>query len=644
MSHTIKGTDFDYRIDTEYGINHDGFIAEGTESIVFKGIKYGNDLRYSCALKFKPKSRLSDFMKREYKILESMQTCRSVVRVLDVIEDLGDFSMPYGDGEISGQNCFCVVEEYIDGDSLQDYCIKQWFEYNNDTHRWVRNSTPYTYREIVKYQNQIVQFMINLCEIMKFVSNINAGNGKTDPNKPVILHCDIKPENIMVTKHGKELVLIDFGRSQELTDSRTYQHYSDKENKTFDADYGEKQWQDIGKDNFYAYGTVGYAAPECYADQSKRVTKSYGTLFPFIAQKKALQHGLISVESDIFGFGATFWECLSIYEIGTDILNKAKNPSSTSFFNKAITAKYEDDIHKGIVEEYCDRDFRNIDSAYHESLEMILKKCTRTREFGFQDPDNTPNQFYHNFQSLQNDIERARDTIPSLDRKSDPLVRQMIGVSGFCSSLTICFLVLFLMITFFSNSIAWDKWNNLKDNYTDNQKITLRNVSQEMLKVPFENNKLGNFEEVLNFMYGGSPNDDVIDADEAEILTDLITEYIPDESKRGEYIDSIMTHPKSDNLDSISKSVYKVNLSENVISVGYELAKAISQVNDADDNEGEKLIPAYKALCQYKNIPNYKTAISKLAAKLMTGKKIDTIASEMNLDREDVRSTLKKML
>ena len=91
MSNTIRGTEFSYRIDTEHGINGDGFIAEGTESIVFKGIKYGSDLRYSCALKFKPKYRLYDFMKREYRILESMQTCRSVVRVLDVIEDLGDF-------------------------------------------------------------------------------------------------------------------------------------------------------------------------------------------------------------------------------------------------------------------------------------------------------------------------------------------------------------------------------------------------------------------------------------------------------------------------------------------------------------------------------------------------------------------------
>ena len=67
MSSVIRGTEFNYRIDTEYGINQDGFIAEGTESIVFKGVKYGNDLRYSCALKFKPKSRLYDFMNREYR-------------------------------------------------------------------------------------------------------------------------------------------------------------------------------------------------------------------------------------------------------------------------------------------------------------------------------------------------------------------------------------------------------------------------------------------------------------------------------------------------------------------------------------------------------------------------------------------------
>ena len=48
--------------------------------------------------------------------------------------------------------------------------------------------------------------MINLCEILEFVTE-----------KKNILHLDIKPENIMVTKYGKELVLIDFGRSKRIT-------------------------------------------------------------------------------------------------------------------------------------------------------------------------------------------------------------------------------------------------------------------------------------------------------------------------------------------------------------------------------------------------------------------------------------------
>ena len=642
MSHTIKGTEFDYRIDTEYGINHDGFIAEGTESIVFKGVKYGNDLRYSCALKFKPKSRLRDFMKREYKILESMQTCRSVVRVLDVIEDLGDFSIPYGDGEISAKNCFCVVEEYIDGDSLQDYCIKQWFQYNPIERKWSRNSTEYTYREIVKYQNQIVQFMINLCEIMKFVSNINGDNGKTELNKPIVLHCDIKPENIMVTRHGKELVLIDFGRSQALTDSRTYQHYSDPENKSFMADYGQKQWQDVGKDNFYAYGTVGYSAPECYAEQIKQITSSKSG-FPFRNQKAALTNGQVSVESDIFGFGTTFWECFSIYEICMDILQKASNTSSSSFFNKAIMAKYESDVHNGDIDEYCDRDFRKIDIAYHESLEAILKKCTHARIKGFQNPSSSSEEYYHNFWSLQDDIERARDTIPSLDRKSDPLVGQMVGISGFCSSFVICFLTLYLIVTFFSNSLSWDKWNNLKAGYTDNQKPIMRDISNEMLSVPFENNRYENLDEVVGFMYGGSPNDDVIDQDEAEIIAGLLSGHVPDQSRWSEYIDIIMQNPKTDNIDGITKSIYRLNLSDEYTSGGYELASAIAQVNDADDNEIDKLVPAYNLALKYQNSSEYKAAVSKLAAKLMTGKKVDYIASNINEAREDVRSKLQSM-
>ena len=640
MKNVIQGTKFNYCIDTEYGINHDGFIAEGTESVVFKGIKYGSGVRYSCALKFKPKKRLDDFRNREYQILESMQICRSVVRILDVIEDLRDFSVSHEGEELNRSNCFCVVEEYIEGDSLQDYCIKQWFTYNTSAKKWERNTTEYSYREIVKFQNQIIQFMINLCEIMKFVSNVNEKNGKTDPNKPVILHCDIKPENIMVTRHGKELVLIDFGRSQQLMEGRTYQHYSDPVEKIFTADYSVKQWQDEKKDNLYAFGTVGYAAPECYA------LPVQGT-FPFTAQQSALNHGCVSIESDIFGFGATFSECLSIYEICRDAFEKTpvpdnpNNPSNPGFFKCEIMEQAENNVRNGTIEKYCDRDFKGIDKAYHEALEKVLRKCTRTRREGFQDSEKTAKEYYHNFYQLQADIERARDSIPSLDRKSDPLVRQMLGVSGFCAAVAVCFLGLWIFFVLSANPLARNRWNTLKKDYTENQKNTaLAKTAEYMMNVLGEKARQKNFKDILQFMYSGPPNDYAIDSDETELLLTLLRDKLSDQALWGEHLDTIIQHARSDNMDDIAKKVYRMNLSEQYESDGYILAKALTQVNDADDSDADKLKYAYDVLLIYSEDKKYSTIISKLAIKLMSGGKIETIASVLAIDRETIRDLL----
>ncbi len=632
MDSVIRGTKFNYRIDEDFGING-GFIAEGTESIVFKGVKYGNDLRYSCALKFKPISRLTDFMEREYRILESMQTCRSVVRVLDVIEDLGEFVLPYGNGEINRSNCFCVVEEYIDGESLQDYCIKHWYNYNTKTRRWERNSTPYSYREVVKFQNQMLQFMINLCEIMKFVSNVNSLNGKINSNKPVVLHCDIKPENIMVTKHGKELVLIDFGRSQQLMNERAYQHYNNISTRTYEADYSDKQWQIVGKDNFYAYGTVGYAAPECYAAPSKG-------LFPFITQRPALKCGCVSIESDIFGFGATFSECFSIYELCQSIFNSGIHLDDPRVFNKMIIDRAESNVRNGTIEMYCDRDFRDIDTAYHEAIEDILRKCTRTRYIGFQNPESSSQEYYHNFYQLQEDIERARDVIPSLDRKSDPLVRQMLGVSGFCAAFGSCFLVLWLLLFVLANPLARDRWNTLKKNYTDNQTTMLMTISDDMLDVPGKKTRQKNFEDILEFMYGGSPNDSVIDRAETEILTTLLREKIHDKAIWGNYLDIIVINAKSDNLDDIAELVYAMNLPEDNESVGYDLAQALTKINNADDRDSDTLLAAYDTLMANADAKEYSTIISKLSIKLMSGRKTDTLANALGKNREDIQNEL----
>jgi len=39
MKNEIIGNRYRYIIDTSYGINKDGFIAIGTESVVYKGLK-----------------------------------------------------------------------------------------------------------------------------------------------------------------------------------------------------------------------------------------------------------------------------------------------------------------------------------------------------------------------------------------------------------------------------------------------------------------------------------------------------------------------------------------------------------------------------------------------------------------------------
>lgn len=49
----IKSSDFFYQIDQSYGLSQDGYIATGTESIVYKGLKISRDRKIvlSCVLK-----------------------------------------------------------------------------------------------------------------------------------------------------------------------------------------------------------------------------------------------------------------------------------------------------------------------------------------------------------------------------------------------------------------------------------------------------------------------------------------------------------------------------------------------------------------------------------------------------------------
>ena len=328
----ILGSKFNYRIDTSYGLSADGYIATGTESIVYKGIKTSLDgkTRLSCVLKFKYRSvrigaeegnyKVIDlyekFRSHDLKIFDELQDCRSVARIFDVIEDLGDFSVtdthvPEGKNSISinRDRFFCVVEEYIDGWSLEEYCRDKYWKltetvdvgnnlmkkipfhlFSEDRQRIMLNSYRRDYDEVILYQSEMMDFMLNLCEILKFI---------TDEKR--VLHLDIKPDNIMVTRYGRELVLIDFGRSEHIDPT------TDSVQSTLGAADYDQEKQSFARQ--LQYGSLGYAAPECFAEPMG------DSKYPF--DDKGYQKGRMSVESDIFSFGATFWECLSIFELYT---------------------------------------------------------------------------------------------------------------------------------------------------------------------------------------------------------------------------------------------------------------------------------------------------------------------------------------
>lgn len=418
MSTQIKGSKFIYEID-EKDFPH-GFIAQGTESFVFKGRKISvngqdeEELSFSCVLKFKPysRSRFERFTNNELRIFEELQECRSVARIYDVIEDLGesfDLKTPEISKHIRSKNielngamipCFCVVEEYIDGWSLEQYCIRQfWGLEKFKDNRWIKyhEFKDFEKEEVLKkykdektffrYQDKMLHYMLSLCGILQFISMTS---------KKKVLHLDIKPENIMVTSQSEELVLIDFGRSEFLDERDRYIYHKLAPFKYIN-DNGVRVKEDINHP--FCHGTIGYAAPEAFR---AAIDDSFPlTLLNDKSEDKTngFEIGRMSIESDIFSFGATFWECLNIVELVT-------NSEEFSTLNRK-SRFYES--HLLNHDSYYERDLSlectgPLGGRYNLALQNIIKKCTRKRLDGYM---NDP-AFYHGYDEIIRDLEDAR--------------------------------------------------------------------------------------------------------------------------------------------------------------------------------------------------------------------------------------------
>lgn len=634
MSNELHGNQYTYVVDTSHGLDLDGFIAIGTESVVYKGlkIKQGSNLRFSCVLKFKYKTieehgveidRLKLFKEQEWRIFEKLRECRSIVKIDDVIEDLGDFTLTCRHGEatidINNDDFFCVVEEYIDGWNLKEYCErKHWalcqeMQFDQGKKSLVKfvdfseedkrdALAGYTYNNVLSFQRQILLFMKNLCEILQFVTEVE-----------YVLHLDLKPDNIMVTEHGEELVLIDFGRSRTYTKADPVVR-----NQLSPVDYRlqeGKEEEDIS--NQFQHGTQGYAAPECYCEPTS------DSEFPF---HDKFEHGAMTIESDIFSFGATFWECLNIFQLSTKSVTFARD--SRKFYLRY----FMDDA------VYFDRDLSCTSVRYHKKLENIIRKCTKHRTPGYRDPNN--DEYYHSYEELKKDLVDALNSIPTIVREESTRVKRAFKMGGAFLALTLAFLSVFLFFKGRAYRIAQEKWDSISTNYNDTQFYRLEQIAKELIEAAPANQVNNEYDKIAKFTYAGEEND--VSQYDSALLVELL-QQIDSNRRLPERVDEIVQHANPKKLKEISIEIVKLGEVPN--STGYQLARAICdvEVENGSKDQIQKRITAYDLLISCKDQQAYHSAVLKLKNILNVDAYVNEIAAEKNCDPQEIREILRSI-
>lgn len=432
----FKGIQFYYSIDTSYktgrwGSQTNGCVSVSEHCVVFMGLRYKPQENVQtetdstrCILKFIKLEQKDRFLNEELPVLNALQGSPSVVRILDIIEDLGDFLQPHPHPErsreyISKEQYFCVVEELICGKTLEEYCLrfaesmdqKPLIKYTADgINYYLRNpnqgnqpiinspfcSKKYSRSEIddadathedyyfqMLYQRKICEIMLKLCDILHYISDTEH-----------ILHLDLKPEHIMITDNGENPVIIGFGRARMMREEIA----SQSKNGT------SLPCVTIPVKRAEVYGTIGFAANGLFDPDSD-------------------QNKFTTVESDIFSFGAVFWECMNMHVLFR------KNVEFAKYFleNRSVNPFYNSPYFRA-DNVYFERNLADASPHFHEKLEQIIQKCTRKQTDDYM---RSP-LFYHSYSEIRNDLLAALDQIQpkTLARSSVRICAALMGVFG----------------------------------------------------------------------------------------------------------------------------------------------------------------------------------------------------------------------
>lgn len=396
----------------------------------------------------------------------------------------------------------------------------------------------------------------------------------------------------MVTKHGKEIVLIDFGRSRRLPDGADSVEFS-----MTDADYSH----DETIERMYSYSTIGYAAPECYADAAE------GTAFPFSQQ---FIHGRMSIESDIFSFGASFWECLNIFDLVTRNNEFSRDPHE--FYRRYFLS---DDA-------YSDRDLSLTSRHYHQKIEDIIRKCTKKRETGCEQPSDK--RYYHSYSELKKDIADAENSVPTIVRAENVRVRSAFSLVGKSLSVFTTILIIILIFRLSGFRIAEKKWDELTANYQSTQFSRLESIASDLVKTVPDSGFDDVYRRISSFTY----SDGDIDEQEAALLVSLL------EKRRnrisGQYIDEIMQYANTRKFREISVEIMKLDVSAD--STGYDFAAAIYNT----EVKKEKYDEAYRLLAEKYNDVQFRNAAVKLKNILDNDAAVAVISEKTGIAKDEI--------
>jgi serine/threonine protein kinase len=548
-------------------------VARGQESIVYKA--QVKSTKRCVALKFRLKDSIVKFRKKELPIFQALDHL-NIIKIYDYVEDLGSLRL---DGEIEGRpytvdskDYFCVVEDFVTGEKLEG--DKSSSLYNYCKERAPAKEAPYD--EVVGFQEDyIFKWIFEFCDIMSHM---------TKENK--ILHLDIKPENIMVTRTGS-IVLIDMGLSGFL------EPQSSGLNLQYDFDHINIDRQNVERRYItmegqqvisYVYGTPGFAAPECYFKDGDGCEQNSELKNPFASGRAAAADGIVDARSDIFSFGCTLWDVVHLGGYGPD--GKHKDYASIN----------KEESRAG----YFRRDLHYASPYYVQELEDIILKCT----------DEDPDRRFQDYAELKKAAESARKKLPKSEEsnKRNRIMRGALAVS-------VCIAVLIgLLYSRGLNSgyeIADEDFRVAVSNYSENTNPL--DFRDQALRLLSEAGKAGRdtepvYKDVLNAV---ANNNKITSVEFFEILYKCLSDGDKgvNDGSTLLYINTAMKYPGEGNdITTVSKFIESNYSGAN--SEGYFIAAAIA-------NCKKDPIAAYNALIKYQDYSEYKPSLNYLARMLL---------------------------